>query len=340
MKSILVTGGLGYIGAHTVVELAASGYNPIIVDNLANSNLSVLEQLNKLTGQKLSFYQANYQDTETMQQILTTHDISGLIHFAAYKFVGESVSKPLTYYANNVAGLVSLLQTVEHNAKPISIIFSSSCTVYGNSETQPITEQTPLQPAVSPYGATKQMCEQILRDATAASSHVRSLALRYFNPIGAHPSAKIGELPIGVPANLVPFVTQTAAGWRESVTVFGDDYPTPDGSCVRDYIHVVDLAVAHIKALEYAETQNTGRYDVCNVGTGTPTSVLEVLRAFEAATGITPNYTVGDRRRGDITTCYADPTKANTMLGWRPARSLEESLADAWRWQQTLTKPY
>lgn len=339
MKNILVTGGLGYIGAHTVVELAAAGYQPIIVDNLVNSNRDVLRNIQDLAGIDIPFYESDFQNTQMLADIFSNHDISGLIHFAAYKFVGESVHQPLKYYGNNVAGLVELLRFVESCDKPINFVFSSSCTIYGNAEQQPITETSPTQPAVSPYGATKQMCEEILRDATRASKHMKSLALRYFNPIGAHPSAKIGELPIGVPGNLIPFITQTAAGWRESITVFGDDYPTADGSCVRDYIHVVDLAKAHIRALEFADGQAAAFYDTYNIGTGAPTSVLEVLHRFEAVTGIKPHYTIGPRRAGDITTAYADPTKVKTMLGWRAEKSVDDALADAWRWQQTLTKP-
>lgn len=339
MKNILVTGGLGYIGAHTVVELVAAGYQPIVIDNLVNSNLDVLKQVQDLTGANIPFYQSDFQDLDTLATVFADHDIGGVIHFAAYKFVGESVKEPLKYYENNVAGLVKLLDFIETQDKPISFVFSSSCTIYGNAEQQPITEESPVQPAVSPYGATKQMCEEILRDTTHASSHIKSLALRYFNPIGAHPSAKIGELPIGVPGNLVPFITQTATGWRKSLTVFGDDYPTPDGSCIRDYIHVVDLAKAHIQALAFADKQAAAFYDTCNIGTGTPTSVFDVLKHFETVTGVKPDYSVGPRRAGDITTAYADPTKAQTMLGWRAEKSLDDALVDAWRWQQTLTQP-
>lgn len=339
MKKILVTGGLGYIGSHTVVELVNSGYQPIVIDNLVNSNIEVLGRLKELTSQDIPFYQSDFQNQETLSTIFASHNISGVIHFAAYKFVGESVDEPLKYYANNVSGLIEFLQSIENEDKPINFIFSSSCTVYGNAKTQPISELAPVQAAVSPYGATKQMCEAILMDATKASSNIKSLALRYFNPVGAHPSAKIGELPFGVPANLIPFVTQTANGWRESITVFGNDYPTPDGSCIRDYIHVVDLAKAHIKALEYTDRQPVSSYDVCNIGTGTPTSVLEVLRHFESVTGVKPQYSIGPRRSGDITTAYADPSKANKLLGWKAEKSLDDALADAWRWQQTLQKP-
>lgn len=339
MKNILVTGGLGYIGAHTVVELVEAGYQPIIVDNLVNSNVEVLQRLNELTHAEIPFYQSDFQDHRTLAAIFDTHEIEGIIHFAAYKFVGESVSEPLKYYANNVEGLVELLRFVDARNKTVNFIFSSSCTIYGNAETQPISESSPSQPAVSPYGATKQMCEEILRDTTQVSDNLRSIALRYFNPVGAHPSAKIGELPIGVPGNLIPVVTQTAAGWRDSITVFGNDYPTPDGTCVRDYIHVVDLAKAHIKALEFADRQPQSFYDVYNIGTGAPTSVLEVLSRFESITGVKPVYSIGERRSGDIVTAYADPSKANKQLGWKAEKSLDDALADAWRWQQTLEKP-
>jgi UDP-glucose 4-epimerase len=336
MREILVTGGLGYIGSHTVVELVKSGYVPVIIDNLSNSKREVHTRLCELTGQQLALYEHDFQDEIVLKRIFAEHDIQGIIHFAAFKAVGESVAEPLKYYANNVSGLVSLLSFLDSHKTETALIFSSSCTVYGNAEKQPITEDSPFQPAASPYGATKQMCETILHDTTVASSAMRAMSLRYFNPIGAHESGNIGELPIGTPANLVPFLTQTAAGLRPQLTVFGDDYPTSDGTCVRDYIHVVDLARAHIKALEHATKQPIGWYDVCNVGTGTPTSVLELIQQFQEATGRSVNYVVGERREGDITVAYADPSKAQSMLGWAPQKTVAEALSDSWRWQQSL----
>lgn len=338
-KTILVTGGLGYIGSHTVVELASAGYRPVIIDNLSNSSVDMLPRIEQITGQTIPFYEQDFQHTERLATVLRNEHVTGIIHFAAFKAVGESVKKPLSYYKNNVAGLVSLLEVVEALKQPIQVIFSSSCTVYGNADTQPITESAPHKPAASPYGSTKQMCETILHDATQSSKTLSSVSLRYFNPIGAHQSGLIGELPIGTPANLIPFVTQTAAGLRESLTVFGDDYPTVDGTCVRDYIHVVDLAKAHIKALEYAHSKPAKTYDVFNVGTGQATSVLEVIQRFKAATGQQVPYKIGPRRDGDIVTCYADPSKANKVLGWHAENSLDQALHDAWRWQQNLGNP-
>ncbi|HZP55729.1 MAG TPA: UDP-glucose 4-epimerase GalE [Candidatus Saccharimonadales bacterium] len=335
MKNILVTGGAGYIGSHTVVELVATGYHPVIVDNFSNSTKSVLKGLKKITGLEVVCYEQDYQDHKALEKVIKSEDIDGVIHFAAFKAVGESVDKPLKYYENNVVGLIKLLEVLEDN-KIASLVFSSSCTVYGEADKLPLTEESPVKLAESPYGATKQMGETVIRDATRASKNLRSISLRYFNPIGAHPSALIGELPIGRPSILVPFITQTVAGWHKELTVFGDDYPTPDGTCIRDYIHVVDLAKAHVKALEYLNKQGVGFYDVFNVGTGKGSSVLEVIKTFEKVTGEKVPYRIGDRRSGDIIKNYADATKAKNVLDWQAEKSLAEALADAWRWQQTL----
>ncbi len=338
MKNVLVTGGCGFIGSHTVVELIAAGYRPIIIDNFSNSEPGVIKGITNITKQKPMLYEGDFQDRELLRRVLDTESIEGVIHFAAFKAVGESVKQPLKYYENNVSGFVTLLKELEDTQKPISIIFSSSCTVYGEADALPLTEDSPIKPAASPYGATKQMDEEILRDSTQASSRLRAMALRYFNPIGAHPSGLIGELPRGVPSILVPFITQTVAGWREQLTVFGDDYPTPDGTCIRDYIHVVDLAKAHIKAMEYITSQAAGSYDFCNVGTGVGSSVLEVIQTFEKVTDQKVPYVIGKRRPGDIVASYAAVEKANRLLDWRSEKTLGEALVDAWRWQQTLAK--
>ncbi|HVS78676.1 MAG TPA: UDP-glucose 4-epimerase GalE [Candidatus Saccharimonadales bacterium] len=337
MKNILVTGGAGYIGSHTTVELHDAGYTPIIIDNFVNSEKSVLDNIAKITGQKPVCYEGDFQDEKLLQKVLTEQKIDGVIHFAAFKAVGESVEKPFKYFNNNVVGLIRLLEVLEkHKIK--HLVFSSSCTVYGEADKLPLTEDAPVKPAVSPYGATKQMDEVIIKDVTAASSNLCSLALRYFNPIGAHPSALIGELPRGVPTILVPFITQAVAGWRKQLTVFGDDYPTPDGTNIRDYIHVVDLAKAHVKALEYITGQKPKFYDVINIGTGKGSSVLEVIKTFEKVTGEKVPYKIGARRPGDIIANYADASKAKKVLGWQAEKTLADALADAWRWQQTLTQ--
>jgi UDP-glucose 4-epimerase len=337
MKNVLVTGGAGYIGSHAVVELINAGYNAVIIDNFANSEKSVMERLKKLTGKDISFYEQDYQDQPKLEYVLQKEKIDGVIHFAAHKAVGESVQQPLKYYNNNVVGLVKLLETLEKLRIP-SLVFSSSCTVYGEADKLPLTEESPIKPAVSPYGSTKQMDETIIHDATTASQYLKSIALRYFNPVGAHPTALIGELPIGRPSILVPFIAQAAAGWHKELTVFGDDYPTPDGTCIRDYIHVVDLAKAHVKALEYLAGQQAAFYDVFNIGTGTGSSVFEVIKNFEKTTGQKVPYKVGPRREGDIMVSYASVDKANKLLGWKAELTLTDALADAWRWQQTLAK--
>lgn len=334
LKNVLVTGGAGFIGSHTVVELVAAGLKPVIIDNFANSKREVLNGLKKITGQDMTCYDHDYQDAERLREVIQKEVIDSVIHFAAHKAVGESVERPLPYYRNNIAGLITLLEIMEelHIA---DFVFSSSCVVYGEPDRVPLTEESPIKPGTSPYAATKQMGETIIRDASA-SSRLRALALRYFNPIGAHPSALIGELPIGRPANLVPVVTQTAAGWQENLIVNGDDYNTPDGTCIRDYIHVVDLAKAHVKALAYVSTRKSGSYDVMNCGTGRGNSVLEVIKEFEKVTGQKVPYEIGPRRPGDVVQVFASTDKAARLLGWRTEITLSEALADAWRWQQTL----
>jgi UDP-glucose 4-epimerase len=337
MKNILVTGGAGYIGSHTVVELINAGYRPVIVDNFTNSEKAVIERLKKLTEKDIVCYKQDFQNKVKLKSVINNEKIDGVIHFAAYKAVGESVQEPIKYYDNNVAGLIKLLEVLEENKIP-NLVFSSSCTVYGEPDKLPITENASVKPATSPYGATKQMCETIIRDVSHASETMRSLSLRYFNPIGAHESAEIGERPIGTPANLVPFITQAAAGLRGGLTVHGSDYPTPDGTCIRDYIHVVDLAKAHVKTLQHLQKQKPKYYDFCNIGTGKGNSVLDVIKTFEKVTGQKVPYKIGERRDGDIMAVYADVTKSKKMLGWQAEKNLADALKDAWRWQQNILK--
>ncbi len=335
--TILVTGGAGFIGSHTVVALVEAGFRPVIIDDFSNSQPSVLDGLAKILGKKPTCYHQNCDDFEALRRIFKDEQIEGVIHFAAAKAVGESMHEPLRYYDNNLGSLITLLRAMR--AENVSnLIFSSSCTVYGEPEHLPVTEETPVQPASSVYGNTKQVGEEILRDVTKADPALRAISLRYFNPIGAHPSAHIGELPLGVPSNLVPFITQTAAGIRPSVTVFGNDYPTPDGTCIRDYIHVMDLAEAHVAALQnlYAAQKEAGNYQVFNVGTGDGHSVLELIKTFEEVSGQPLKHQIGPRRAGDISAVYADATKVREVLGWSAKRSLRDALADAWRWQQSL----
>lgn len=338
-NKILVTGGAGYIGSHTVVALHEAGYLPVIVDNFSNSAKSVMQGLEKITGKNFPLYEIDCNDKKAMQEVFEKEEnIQGVIHFAAYKAVGESVAEPLKYYQNNIVSLLVLLELMEQY-KVHNLVFSSSCTVYGQPDELPVTEKTPVKPANSPYGRTKQMCEDILSDLAVSKSAVRSVALRYFNPVGAHESALIGELPNGVPNNLVPFVTQTAAGIRKQITVFGNDYNTPDGTCIRDYIHVVDLANAHIKAFEYlSKISETSFYDTINIGTGKGNTVLEVIKTFEKVSGEKLNYQIGERRAGDVEQVYANVDKANRELNWHTKYDLERSMADSWRWQQTLSK--
>lgn len=337
MAKILVTGGLGFIGSHTVVELINAGYDPVIVDNLSNSKVEILDQLSKIIGFKPTFYQfdlCNEQDLIAFAE--KEPDIAGIIHFAAYKAVGESVKKPLKYYHNNLYSLINLLNV--YSEKPLSFVFSSSCTVYGQPDELPVTENAPVKPAQSPYGNTKQIAEEILVDTIASGSTLKIISLRYFNPVGAHDSALIGELPIGVPQNLVPFITQTAIGKREKITVFGDDYNTKDGSCVRDYIHVVDLAKAHVAALQLMTQSGFTGYDVFNLGTGNGNTVLEVIAAFEQSTGIKLNYEIGPRRAGDVEKVWGDVTKSTNKLHWTAELGIDTMMSSAWAWEKYLAE--
>jgi UDP-glucose 4-epimerase len=334
---ILVTGGLGFIGSHTVVELQAKGHEVLIVDNLSNSSEKVLDGIVAISGKKPDFEKIDLRDKPAVQDLFKRHtDISGIIHFAASKAVGESVEKPLLYYENNLGTLVYLLQEMSAKEKA-HFIFSSSCTVYGQADVMPITEDAPVKKAESPYGNTKQIGEEIISDTCAVTENLNAIALRYFNPMGAHPSAEIGELPIGVPQNLVPFVTQTGAGLREELSVFGDDYPTGDGTCIRDYIHVVDLAKAHVVAMErLLEGKNATNYEVFNVGTGTGSSVLEVIHSFERVAGKKLPYKIVGRRAGDITEAFANTQKANEVLGWKAESTLDQAMQSAWDWERKI----
>ena len=339
MARILVTGGAGYIGSHTVVELIQSGFDVLIVDNLSNSNRNVLDGIKKITGVDVEFAQIDCSDYEKMNSLLGQYnDITGVIHFAASKAVGESVQKPLLYYRNNLLSLITLLELMRQHSIN-NIVFSSSCTVYGQPDKQnlPVTESAPIKPALSPYGNTKQINEEIIHDEAHADNDLQAIILRYFNPIGAHPSALIGELPNGVPQNLLPFITQTAAGIRKELSVFGNDYNTPDGSCIRDYIYVVDLAKAHVCAINrMLQGKTAEQVEVFNLGTGRGLSVLELLNTFMRVTGVNVPYKIVGRREGDIEQVWADPKKANEVLGWRADTSVEDTLASAWKWQQTL----
>ncbi|APG65261.1 UDP-glucose 4-epimerase GalE [Tenacibaculum todarodis] len=333
MKKILVTGGLGFIGSHTVVELQNAGFNVLIIDNLSNSRIEALEQIKSITSVKPDFYNIDIRSKEALKSFFDTEKVDGIIHFAALKSVGESVQKPQEYFENNVDGLVNLLAEIK-NRNLNNLIFSSSCTVYGQADELPITENAPLKPAESPYGETKQIGEKIINES-CLSNNLKAIALRYFNPIGAHKSAKIGELPLGIPQNLIPYVTQTAAGIREQLSVFGDDYPTKDGTAVRDYIHVVDLAKAHISALKrLINKSNKTNFEVFNIGTGKGTSVLEIIKTFEKVTNQKLNYKIVERRSGDITSAYADTTLANKELNWKTEKTLDQALLSAWKWQQ------
>jgi UDP-glucose 4-epimerase len=332
MKKILVTGGLGFIGSHTVVELQQAGYEVVIIDNLYNSKIEVLDSITSITSIKPSYFNIDLRNKIAVEDFFKNNKIDGIIHFAASKAVGESVKNPLLYYENNISTLVYLLKEMKKH-KLSNFIFSSSCTVYGQADELPITENAPTKPAESPYGNTKQIGEEIIRESCKANG-LKAIALRYFNPIGAHETANIGELPIGVPQNLIPFVTQTAAGIRKELSVFGDNYPTKDGTAVRDYIHVVDLAKAHIAALErLLKNNNKKDFEVFNVGTGTGSSVLEVIQAFEKVSKTKLNYKIVGRREGDITSAYADTALAKVELGWETEKTLDEALLAAWQWQ-------
>ncbi|MEY4987209.1 MAG: UDP-glucose 4-epimerase GalE [Bacteroidota bacterium] len=334
--NILITGGAGFIGSHTYVALIEHGYTPIIVDNFSNSKESVISQLADITGKSVEIVRGDLNDSAILDQVFTQYKIEGVIHFAAAKAVGESVENPLKYYRNNVGATILLLEKMQaYGVK--NLVFSSSCTVYGQPETLPVTEESPVLKALSPYGNTKQMCEEIIEESTRASQQLKSISLRYFNPIGAHKSAKIGELPLGPPANLVPFLTQSVAGLRGPLQIWGTDYPTPDGTAIRDYIHVCDLAEAHVKALAYLIDQNEAPfYDYFNIGSGEGSSVLQVIQAFEKATGKKVQYEIRERRAGDITSVYASTEKSNKILNWKATRSLDESLKDAWAWQEAI----
>ncbi|MEM7380605.1 MAG: UDP-glucose 4-epimerase GalE [Bacteroidota bacterium] len=334
---ILVTGGLGFIGSHTVVALQNRGFEVVIIDDCSNSSETVLDGITAITGQTPLFEKIDLKQQQAVHDFFERHsDLQGAIHFAASKAVGESVEKPLLYYENNINTLVYLLKELTA-MESANFIFSSSCTVYGQADELPITESAPVKQAESPYGNTKQIGEEIIADTCKVNNNLNAISLRYFNPIGAHPSAQIGELPIGVPQNLVPFITQTATGIREKLSVFGDDYPTPDGTCIRDYIHVVDLANAHVVALErLIDGKHTENYEVYNVGTGTGSSVLEVIASFERVSNKKLNYEIVGRRAGDVIQAYADTTKANEVLGWKAESSLDEAMKSAWEWEQKI----
>ncbi len=346
-KVVLVTGGAGYIGSHTVVALHEAGFRPVVVDNFANSTPAALDGIASIIGERVPFVEANCCDEEAMRDLFNTQaeagtPISGVIHFAAYKAVGESVEKPIDYFENNIGSTANLLRVMEAFGVT-NLVFSSSCTVYGEPDTIPVDETAPMKPAESPYGYTKQACERLITDAAHARPALATALLRYFNPIGAHPTAAIGELPIGRPNNLIPFLTQATAGKREPLTVFGNDYPTPDGTCIRDYIHVVDLAAAHVAALRWLlrETATTDRsndkgplLEAFNLGTGTGSSVKEVIDTFEAVNGKAVPHSFGPRRPGDVVAIYAEANKAQSMLGWSAEKSLGDALRDAWRWEE------
>ena len=335
-KYILVTGGTGYIGSHTVVELQNKGYDVVIVDNLSRSNKNVIYNIEKITGKLPIFEYCDCCDYNTMLRIFNNYNISAIIHFAAYKCVGESVSDSLMYYENNLIGLINILKLA--NLFDIkNIVFSSSCTVYGQPDVLPVTEDTPLQIANCPYGNTKQICEEIIRDLCISNKNINAILLRYFNPIGAHPSGLIGELPIDTPQNLLPYITQTAIGKRECLSVFGNDYNTPDGSCIRDYIDVVDLAKAHIIAIErLLDKKNDNNLEIYNLGTGKGLSVLEIIKIFENVSNIKLNYKIIGRRPGDVEQIYGSPEKANKILNWYSTTPIEETILNAWRWEQNL----
>ncbi len=337
---ILVTGGMGYIGSHTVVELQQNGYQAVILDNLSNSKPGMLDLITQITGIKPEFINLDMQERDGLEVFFREHhDLEGVIHFAAYKAVGESVENPLMYYRNNLGSLINMLACMTGSRAAKHLVFSSSCTVYGQPEVLPVSENAPVKPAMSPYGNTKQISEEIIEDTCQASKKFSAISLRYFNPIGAHESGLLGELPLGVPNNLVPFITQTAIGKRKQLTVFGNDYDTPDGTCIRDYIHVSDLARAHVVALErMLKKQNKESHEIFNLGTGRGYSVLEAVNAFEKTTGVKLNWKFSDRRPGDVEKVWADTGKANKVLGWKAERGLEEMMATAWKWEVNLNE--
>ena len=335
-KSVLVSGGAGYIGSHTVVELIAAGYNVVIADNLSNSDMSGVEGVRAITGVDVPFINVDCCDKAAFAKVFEQYDFDSVIHFAAFKAVGESVADPMKYYRNNLLSFMNVIELMREYGRQ-NIVFSSSATVYGEAEELPVTETTERKPATSAYGNTKQMCEDILRDSVAAYSELKGIALRYFNPIGAHPSALIGELPRGVPQNLVPYITQTAAGVRECLSIFGDDYPTEDGSCLRDYIDIVDLAKAHVAAINrMVEGKSTQNYEIFNIGTGRAVSVFELVKSFEKVNNLKLNYKVAPRRAGDVVAVWADTSLANKELGWRAERTVEQTLQAAWEWEKRV----
>jgi UDP-glucose 4-epimerase len=335
MGKILVTGGTGFIGSHTVVELVHAGYEVILVDDLSNSSIKILTQIETITGRKPEFVEMDLCDEAKVKELVSNYpDITGVIHFAAFKAVGESVQQPLKYYKNNFYSLINLINAFESK---IDLVFSSSCTVYGQPDQLPVTEDAPVKKAESPYGNTKQIAEEILIDTCAVSPELNVISLRYFNPVGAHESALIGELPIGVPQNLVPFITQSAIGKRGPITVYGDDYNTPDGSAIRDYIHVVDLAKAHVAAIRRLEEAKADKnYEVFNLGTGKGSSVLEIVHAFEESTGEKLNYSIGPRREGDVEQVWGDVTKSTELLGWKAELGIKEMMLSAWKWENYI----
>ena len=335
MKKILVTGGLGYIGSHTVVELQSAGYDVVVIDNLDNSTEEVKERIVSISGRSINLVIGDVNDQTIMNRIFKEHDFYGVVHFAAYKAVGESVDNPIKYYENNVSGLITLLGAMERHGVQ-NLIFSSSCTVYGIADDLPVTEDTPIKSAESPYGTTKIIGEEIIQDY-AKHKNIKTILLRYFNPVGAHPSAQIGELPNGVPSNLVPYITQTAAGIREQLVIHGNDYNTSDGTCIRDYIHVVDLAKAHLKAMTFADKMPNS-VDVFNVGTGHGSTVLEVVKAFEERCNIRLNYRIGPRREGDVEQIFADTHKINDVLQWQAEYDLHDMIYHAWMWQKRISR--
>ena len=335
-KCVLVSGGAGFIGSHVTVELAQAGYDVVIADNMSNCDMTCYEGVSEILGKRLPLVKMDFCDKAAVEKLMSEYKIDAVIHFAAFKAVGESVSEPLKYYGNNIESFLNIIGVCKEKGCN-NILFSSSATVYGETDKLPVTEKTPRQSATSPYGNTKQICEDILRDCTKAYDGLHGIALRYFNPIGAHPSALIGELPRGVPNNLVPFITQTASGKRECLSIFGNDYPTPDGTCQRDYIDIVDLAKAHVCAVSrMLDGKMKEDYEIYNIGTGVPVSVLELVNTFEKVNNLKLNYKFAPRRSGDVTAIWADPTLANEELGWKAGRSLEDTLAAAWAWEKHI----
>ena len=335
-KTVLVSGGAGFIGSHVTVELVEAGYDVVVADNMSNCDMTCFEGVTQIIGRRLPFVQMDFCDMGAVDRLFSGYDIDAVIHFAAFKAVGESVEEPVLYYRNNLSSFLNVLEAARTHGG-CNVLFSSSATVYGEPDELPVTERSPRQPATSPYGNTKQMCEDFLRDSVKAYPQIRGIALRYFNPIGAHPSALIGELPRGVPNNLVPFITQTAIGKRECLSIFGNDYPTPDGTCLRDYIDITDLAKAHVCAVSrMLDGKMKEPYEIFNIGTGRPVSVLELVTAFEKVNGVKLNYRFAPRRPGDVTAIWADPSLANVELGWKAVRSVEDTLASAWAWEKHL----